>query len=104
MEGEGNDGALRKYQLQMVKVFAAIFSTSLLTSFFINIDRTTVWLITVAYLFVLSKSVLHPIVESYMTYEIRQNSSKKVFHHMKRITRITNSLKARSRGEHLPHT
>jgi hypothetical protein len=86
---EGNNGALRKYQkdqLQMVKVFGAIFSISLLTSiptcvfsisaFFLSSDRVIVWFVTVAYLSVLSKSVLHPIVESYMTYEIRQTISK----------------------------
>jgi uncharacterized membrane protein YiaA len=108
---EGNNGAQRKYQkdqLQMVKVFAVILSTSLLTiipvgvlsvsSFFINMARARAWLITVAYLSVLSKSVLHSIVESYMTYEIRQTISKllpsctKVFHHMH----------ATSGGEDLP--
>jgi hypothetical protein len=86
---EGNNGALRKYQkdqLQMVKVFAAIFSVSLLTtipvgvfripSVFIKIDRASVWLHTVTYLSLLAKSVVHPIVESYMTHETRQTILK----------------------------
>jgi hypothetical protein len=86
---EGNNGAQRKYQkdqLQMVKVFGAIFSTSLLTSipigvlsisaFFTNIDRTATSLATAAYLSALSKSVVHPIVESYMTHQTRGTISK----------------------------
>jgi hypothetical protein len=93
---EGSNGALRKYQkdqLQMVKVFAGIFSTSLLTiipigvyiisAFFLNI-RLIVWLTIVAYLSVLSKSVLHPIVESYMTNEIRRTISKLLQNCMKK--------------------
>jgi hypothetical protein len=86
---EGNNGALRKYQkdqLQMVKVFAAIFSASLLTSipvgvfsisvFFLSNFRIIINFITVAYLSVLFKSVVHPIVESYMTYETRKTIAK----------------------------
>jgi hypothetical protein len=69
----------------MVKVFGAIFTASLLTllpaiayvvSVFFSNFNVTLWLATAAYLSVLSKSVVHPIVESYMTYEIRQTISK----------------------------
>lgn len=74
--------ALREYnksQLQLVKVFGVIFITSLLTIF-----PTTVVVILgaisssiipqsffpIAYITILSKSVIHPIIESYMTREI----------------------------------
>jgi ABC-type Fe3+ transport system permease subunit len=84
----GKNEAFKKYtkdQLTMVKVFGAIFTASLLTllpviaylvSVFFSNYKVTLWLATAAYLSVLSKSVVHPIVESYMTYEIRQTISK----------------------------
>lgn len=74
--------ALREYnksQLQLVKVFGVIFTASLLTIF-----PTTVVVILgaisssiipqsffpIAYITILSKSVIHPVIESYMTREI----------------------------------
>ena len=85
-----DDGASRKYkkdQMQMVKVFIVILLASWLTSIplvvfsisilFSNVSKAAEnWIGALAYLSLLSKSVVHPIVESYMTYETRGTISK----------------------------
>jgi ABC-type Fe3+ transport system permease subunit len=86
---EGSNEAQRNYrknQLQMVKVFGAIFSINVIigipivifsiTTIFYNADLTATWLSIGSYYSVLSKPVVDPIVESYMTYETRQTISK----------------------------
>ena len=77
-----------KSQLQLVKVFGAIVTVSLLTAFlavvggvfstYARITSETAINIyhTIAIIFVFSKPVLHPIMESYMTHEIRSVISK----------------------------
>jgi hypothetical protein len=57
-----------------------------ISSFFTNNDRARPWLITIAYLSLLSKSVVHPILESYMTYETRQTILKSLSSCMKKLT------------------
>jgi hypothetical protein len=83
---DGKNSAVSKYkqdQLQMVKVFGGIFTASSLTAVpaislgvAILFSAYTNWFATAAYLSVLSKSVVHPIVESYMTYETRETISE----------------------------
>lgn len=77
-----------KSQLQLVKVFGAIFAASLLTVFPLVVLTFTEpilgdnsifplqYLYPVAYISLLSKSVLHPILESYMNHETREVISK----------------------------
>jgi hypothetical protein len=77
-----------KSQLQLVKVFGAIFAASLLTVFplvvltftepFLGDNKifTLQYLYPVAYISLLSKSVVHPILESYLTPETRHIISK----------------------------
>ena len=68
-----------KSQLQLVKVFGVIFTTSLLTIFpttmVVILGAISRFLIPqsfflIAYITILSKSVIHPVIESYMTREI----------------------------------
>ena len=83
------ENARKKYsrgQLQLVKAFGAIFSVSVLTYLPVVVlvillapmnvlfNRHPYYM--VAYVFFMSRSVLHPIVESYMTCEIRNVVSK----------------------------
>ena len=75
-------------QLQLVKVFGAIFTASLLTVFPLVVLTFTEpflgdnklfplqYLYPVAYISLLSKSVIHPILESYLTPETRDIISK----------------------------
>lgn len=77
-----------KSQLQLVKVFGAIFAASLLTVFPLVVLTFTEpflgdnkifplqYLYPVAYISLLSKSVVHPILESYLTPETRNIISK----------------------------
>lgn len=75
-----------KSQLQLVKVFGAIFAASILTVLPLVVvtfteptlgnDNRIQYLYPVAFVSLLSKSVIHPILESYMTYETREVISK----------------------------
>lgn len=88
---EQSSDVLRNYaksQLQLVKVFGAIFAASLVTvlpsvvfgiSIPISGNGDSVirsYLYVIAYITVLSKSVIHPILEAYTTHEIRSVISK----------------------------
>ena len=73
-----------KSQLQLVKVFGAIFAVSILSvipvtvlgiiQLMFKVDVPPLY--PIAYISLLSKSVLHPILESYLTYETRDVISK----------------------------
>jgi len=74
-----------KSQLQLVKVFGMIFTASVLTYiplivllilFRLKLIPTGNPLSVVTYIFWLSRAVIHPIIESYMTHEIRDIISK----------------------------
>ena len=72
-----------KSQLQLVKVFGAIFTASIITVlplvavviaeiFRLGDELSFAILYTLAFILVLSKSILHPILESYMSIQIRE--------------------------------
>ncbi len=92
-EDSGKDGTVRsgivsnyrKSQLQLVKVFGAIVSASLLTLIPLIIaaigassilGSVPIPIYSIAYLSALSRSVIHPILEAYMTHDIRQVIAK----------------------------
>ncbi len=67
-----------KSQLQLVKVFGAIVSASLLTMIPVfgtiaaPVTPSSSPLYTIGYLSVMFRAVIHPILEAYMTHEIRE--------------------------------
>ena len=88
-----------KRQLQLVKLFGAIFTASLITTLpaialgiktSITGEATPSFylLFLIAYISVLSKSVIYPILEAYMAYEIRDAISelcKSSIAHLRRL-------------------
>ncbi len=80
----GVSSSYKKSQLQLVKVFGAIVTASVLTLIpavispfsipFLGVEPSPFY--SVAYLSLLSKSVIHPILEAYMTHEIREVLAK----------------------------
>ena len=84
--GSKVNGNYNKTQIQLVKVFGAIFTASILTYLPVVVFKivlliysdiaTSTAFITVGYVSLMSRSVINPIVESYITREIRKALSE----------------------------